>query len=341
MMQQSGQSLQIQQFNEQGQHREAENKNTWLFVRIYCQQAEADEVLLNLIAPCARLLLRQELITRFFFIRYFEGGFHLRVRFCGERAKLLGCVREEINRQICQYFAQRGEVLVDPLDWGPEGLDDQFWRPCLQKDMTRPMPSFEYDRYEREVERYGGLPGLQISEQHFMQCSELALRILAQERNGSSSRRNAALLLLDILAETFQLTDRQKATVFSDQCHYWMSSAWCTAQHRELFAQEYARHQLGLQRLLQQKSQVPEHKSRAVWSPLMVQWRAALNETYNSLVALEAQQELSVTPLELMFSYIHLFCNRLGFFPREEAYLTYLLYRTYQEWIEVGSPVLV
>ena len=61
--------------------RKRQQASTWLYVRIYCQMTEADEVLLNLVAPLVHVLQEQGLISSFFFIRYFEGGHHLRARF--------------------------------------------------------------------------------------------------------------------------------------------------------------------------------------------------------------------------------------------------------------------
>jgi hypothetical protein len=47
------------------------------------------------------------------------------------------------------------------------------------------------------------------------------------------------------------------------------------------------------------------------------------------------------TPLIVMLSaYIHMLCNRLGIYPREEAYLCYLLYRMYTERIALDRTSL-
>jgi hypothetical protein len=39
-----------------------------------------------------------------------------------------------------------------------------------------------------------------------------------------------------------------------------------------------------------------------------------------------------------LLSYLHMLCNRLGIFPREEACLAYLLHRSYAE--QLGLPPL-
>ncbi len=312
-------------------NRERQQDSTWLYVRIYCQMAEADEVLLHLVAPLERALREQGLISSFFFIRYFEGGHHLRTRFCGEKSVLLGVVRDTINQHIARYFTEQGFSLEDPLDWGPDGMDDLQWQALYSTDAPRPIPSYEYDRYEPETTRYGGQQGLLVSEQHFAWGSKMACSVLEWEKNGIGSRRNAALLLLDALTQGFHFTDQQKATSFEQQYRYWMSSSWCTPKHLELFDQEYKRQCPVLQLLIPLHAHAPIHRSRMVWLPLIEQWQEMASNTYNALTQLQEQGQLTVYPVELMFSYIHMFCNRLKLFPREEAYLSYLLYRNYSE----------
>ncbi len=312
----------------------------WLYGRIYCRLDEADELLLSLVAPCMRTLLARGLINKFFFIRYFEGGFHLRVRFCGQKADLLGPVRDELNEWLDAYFLQRGIALSGPLDWGPSGMDDQTWQSRHAQDamgstFSRPVPSYEYDRYEPEIERYGGPQGVQISEQHFMHCSKATLRVLEHECSGAGSRRNATLLLLHGLAEAFQLTDQEKASIFELQARYWMTSSWFTPQLRDLLVQEYERHCLALHRLLSSGQSEPQHKSRAFWSELIDEWSEASKDTYHALTILGQRKQLTQTLSELLLSYIHMLCNRMGFFPREEAYFTYLLYRNYKAHSEI------
>ena len=323
----------------QGHHRSETGAEdcTWLYVRIYCSMAEADDVLLGLVAPLVERLLKEGLIRHSFFIRYFEAGHHLRVRFYGQKAVLFDTVRVIVNQYIVEYFAKQGQVLRDPLDWGPHTMDDLLWQTPQYEDRQRPVPSYEYDRYEPEVERYGGQQGLDVSEQHFADSSAIALRVLAQERNGVGSRRNAVLLLLHTLAESFQLDNQQKASSFEQHYRYRASVAWRTPPSHEVLAQEYERHRIKMQLLLPLVPQSSVHQSRAVWLPLVEQWQREVNETYQALQTLQGQNVLITPPIVIMSSYIHMLCNRLGLFLREEAYLCYLLYRHYAQQVE--SPI--
>lgn len=317
-----------QQGTGQGNEQDTED---WLYVRISCQPAEADSVLLDLVAPLAQRLWEQHLLRQGFFIRYFEGGHHLRVRFFGEQRNLLGPVRAQIDERICAYFAGSQPRVSGPLDQGPEGIGDRSWQPRYATNTPRPFPSYEYQRYEPEVERYGGPQGLRVSEQHFAFSSALALRIIAREREGNGSRRNAALLLLNASAESFQLDAEQRAASFEQFYLRRRALAWRTPPDESNLEQEYMRNRAQLGLLLPDDPRTPIHRGRAAWLALVEEWQNQVGETHKLLQHLQEQKQLS-TPLIVMLSaYIHMLCNRLGIYPREEAYLCYLLYRTYTE----------
>ncbi len=302
----------------------------WLYVRITCQATEADTLALELVAPLVQHLWKQGLIRQWFFIRYYEGGHHFRLRFFGERRDLFGSVRAHINESVRAYFAGDQHKVFDPLDWGPEGMNDQRWQPLYAANALRPIPSYEYQRYEPETERYGGSQGLHVSEHHFAYSSALALQILAQEREGHGSRRNAALLLLHASAESFQLDARQKAESFEQFYLRRRALAWHVPPSEVGLEQEYERNRASL-RLLAPDPGAPLHRTQVVWLPLVEQWQSQVGETYRRLHLLQKQGLLSTPSIVMLSAYIHMLCNRLGIYPREEAYLCYLLFRTYVE----------
>src|SRR5262249_21693937 len=138
----------------------------------------------------------------------------LRVRFFGEHTGLFGAGKALINEHMRASFTRNHPQCCEPLDQGPENRNDQTWQPLYAASALRPIPSYEYQRYEPEIERYGGPQALQISEQHFAWSSAVALRVLEQEQEGSGSRHNAAFLLMQASAESFQLDSEQRATGF-------------------------------------------------------------------------------------------------------------------------------
>jgi thiopeptide-type bacteriocin biosynthesis protein len=311
---------------------------TWLYVRIFCRPDENDDVLLRLVAPLEQSLTRQGLIRSFFFIRYAEGGPHVRARFLGARSLLFDEARERINKQVVAYFAERGFILEQPLDAGPYGSDDLLWQPVNDEKTLRPIPSYEYARYEQEIERYGGLHGVRMSERHFAQSSKIVFQVLEMEKKGKGSRRNAAVLLLDSITDTFHFSVPQKMRYFEQQYRHWTTASWYTLQYHTRLVKAYEQQRKALSLLLPPTEQPSTHKMRTVWLPIVEQWQQTTDEIYTDLMSLWEEGYLTVHPAEIMSSYIHMFCNRLGLFPREEAYLSYLLYCNYTE--QLGGNVL-
>src|SRR5207253_1369387 len=53
----------------------------WLYAKLYTGSATADSLLLDVVAPLARELLAADAVDSWFFIRYADPDWHLRVRF--------------------------------------------------------------------------------------------------------------------------------------------------------------------------------------------------------------------------------------------------------------------
>jgi thiopeptide-type bacteriocin biosynthesis protein len=143
----------------------------WLFVKLYTSPATADEVLRDVIRPVVEQVLAAGAADRWFFIRYGDPDWHLRLRFHGDPARL------------------GGEVLP-PLQAATAPLlrDGRVCRVQL-------------DTYEREVERYGGASGIVLAERLFQADSEaiVALAELFAEDAHGDLRWRLALAGMDLL----------------------------------------------------------------------------------------------------------------------------------------------
>lgn len=132
----------------------------WLYWKAYTGVAAADEVLLAL----ASILNRE----RFFFVRYSDPDFHLRIRVDGDPGRLLRDVLPAL------------EAAVEPLR-----RDGRVWKT-------------QVDTYEREVERYGGHSGVDAAERLFCVDSEAALSLVPLLRGEEAANARWQLCLLGI-----------------------------------------------------------------------------------------------------------------------------------------------
>ena len=110
-----------------------EDNEEWLFVKWYTGHHTAHQVLLQYVAPLIESLRADELIRSWFFIRYYDPEFHLRIRFKVQRAATDQQTPTSNWGRLKQLVDQTTQRLID------QGL----------------IFAATYDRYEPETERYG------------------------------------------------------------------------------------------------------------------------------------------------------------------------------------------
>jgi thiopeptide-type bacteriocin biosynthesis protein len=120
----------------------------WLYVKLYGGPATLDEILTRELPALLRAAFSGGLISSWFFIRYADPHQHLRIRFHG------------VANQLIQ-----GLLPLIASSFNPLAAAQRIYK-------------IEFDTYEREIERYGGLEGMLVAEEIFFVDSEAALMIL-------------------------------------------------------------------------------------------------------------------------------------------------------------------
>jgi thiopeptide-type bacteriocin biosynthesis protein len=254
----------------------------WLYAKLYTGAATADQVLGAVVRPVTKLALRSGAADGWFFVRYGDPDWHVRLRFHGEPARLWGEVWPALRAAVAPF------------------LDDSLvWR-------------LQLDTYEREVERYGGAQGIVLAEQLFEADSEAALEVvgLYPEDARGDVRWRLALYGMDRLLTDLPLDPDQRREVL------WKVRASFAAEFR---ADVNLRRQLGdrfrkerptLERLLAPDGGDPEDvlaPGRAVLRQRSQRWAAVLLSLRESAAAGRLSQPLT----ELATSYLHMHANRL------------------------------
>jgi thiopeptide-type bacteriocin biosynthesis protein len=147
----------------------------WLFAKLYTGTATADRVLNEVVAPLVHESVADGDADSWFFLRYGDPRWHVRVRLCGEPSRLTTSVIPRLHRLAAPFLA-----------------DGRIWRVA-------------FDTYEREIERYGGDEGMVLCESIFHADSEAALAIQralsgdeAADTRWRLAFRGMHLLLLDL-----------------------------------------------------------------------------------------------------------------------------------------------
>ncbi len=87
----------------------------WLFVKLYAGAATLDRVLVEVVAPAAGRAVASGAAEGWFFIRYADPGWHLRVRLHGDPARLWGEVFPDLAR-AAQAFVDEDRIATVVVD---------------------------------------------------------------------------------------------------------------------------------------------------------------------------------------------------------------------------------
>ncbi len=159
----------------------------WLYAKLYTGTATADRVLREVVAPLARQALAGGLADSWFFIRYADPDWHLRVRFHGDPATLSGRLLPALHAAAA-----------------PQLDDGRLWK-------------LQLDTYEREMERYGGPLGIGHVERLFQADSEAVVEILdmLEGDEGADVRWRLAFYGVDALLNDLHLDPTAKLEVLA------------------------------------------------------------------------------------------------------------------------------
>lgn len=157
----------------------------WLYLKLYTGTATVDRLLRSGLGDTVRQVAKSGAVDRWFFLRYGDPDFHLRLRFHGEPSRL--------ESQVWPALRSTCAALLD---------EGSGWR-------------LQLDTYEREVERYGGPAGIELAEELFAADSEAVLELLhlCGGDAGADLRWRLAFKGMDLLLGDLGLSLAERARV--------------------------------------------------------------------------------------------------------------------------------
>ncbi|MFE2278096.1 lantibiotic dehydratase [Streptomyces sp. NPDC059454] len=249
----------------------------WTFVKLYGDRQEEESLLVGGIRELIRSLDRHS--DRRVFLRYADPEPHLRLRLRGNPSVLVPAVS----------------------DWAGALLADGH------------LSRFTFDVYDREIERYGGLIGMDVTEQLYSADSSAVLDLLSLDHAGRSQpdRTGLALLTIDDLLTGLGLSEVERLRFYHRE----------TPQRRPAGA-EYRIRKAEFCDLL--RGPPPR-----LIGDILTRRRPHLADAAHRLAGPDRCRQLGKTLSELCHSYVHLHCNRLlGADRAAEDTALELLYRT-------------
>jgi class I lanthipeptide synthase len=271
----------------------------WLYAKLYTGNATADRVLTDVVAPVVRAALDTKAAERWFFIRYADPHFHLRLRLKGDPRRLAA--------EVLPLLRKTAEPLL---------ADGLVWR-------------LQLDTYERELRRYGGDEGIEPSEELFCHDSDAVLGIVRTlwGDEGLDARWRLTLYGIDRLLDDFGF-DIERKRAWARTCRDGFAQEFDVdgAAKRGL-GKRYRVERKALEELLELEEGADHPLAPSV--ELLRERSRRLAPVVERL--LEREQRLSVSLDGLLRSYAHMHANRLlrGAHRAQELVLYELLTRVY------------
>ncbi len=270
----------------------------WLYCKLYCGTSTADQVLRGIIGPVGAEAVASGAADRWFFIRYGDPHWSLRVRFHGDPQRLSAEVLPLLQR-ACRPFLNDGRI----------------W-------------TMQLDTYQREIERYGGLAGIEPSEAFFQADSEAIVRIagLLSGDAAAQVRWLLAVCGVDLMLDDLGFDLPAKiAAIDPMRTSFWDEFKGNKYMKKEL-GKKYREHRQRLAQVmrsadttqLQQTEPAAREEVEDILTPLLTEGRALLVErgdrwrdASQQLQDLEKQGQLGLTLPQLAGSFAHMHCNRI------------------------------
>ncbi|HVT60596.1 MAG TPA: lantibiotic dehydratase [Thermoanaerobaculia bacterium] len=269
-----------------GRQRSFPPGSEWLYAKLYTGTSTADRVLRELVSP----LLAETLGSAadgWFFIRYGDPEWHLRLRFHGDPAALSGRVLPALHAAAAPLLA-----------------DGRLWR-------------LQLDTYEREVERYGGPAGIAIAERLFQLDSQAVLEVLdlLEGDEGADARWRLAFYGVDAMLNDLGLDVPAKLAVLErlrlafgkELAGGADGAAWKQLQVQ--IDQRFRTERPRLEPLLDAAGD-PENPLAPALAVLLRRSQASA-PLAAELRRLEAGRRLAASMDDLAFSFVHMHVNRL------------------------------
>ncbi|MEO8404831.1 MAG: lantibiotic dehydratase [Chitinophagaceae bacterium] len=254
----------------------------WLYLKIYCGTSTSEKILTEILKPLSHSLLEEDIIDKWFFIRYYDPKPHIRVRFH--------------NGKDPSFTAKIQQRLYPVLnDYVNSNL----------------VFNYQIDTYTREIERYSA-GAMALSEDLFFYDSMTVVNFidLIEGYEGETLRWLFAIRGVDVLLDDFKCTIEFKAEILSDLQNNFFNEFGASPQLKRLLDNKYRSSMKEISEVLDEN--LLKHDAFAETeqlSDLFVQRSRNLAPVVDEIMSLTGDNSFYLK--DLIFSYIHMFINRM------------------------------
>ncbi|WP_106790967.1 thiopeptide-type bacteriocin biosynthesis protein [Aquimarina sp. Aq78] len=247
----------------------------WLYYKIYCGARTSDVLLTETIKPLTAQLLEQGLIDSWFFIRYGDPDFHIRIRFHLLDIRAIGTVILQINAAMQRYVEQR----------------------VVYKLQT--------DTYIRELERYG-TNTIATSETLFFYDSTMLLDAIALIED-EELYFLFIVKAIDRLLNNFGYEQQEKLELVTRNCQGFKREFHADKGLNKQLDKKYRGLKSKLSSFLETTSMQEDYK---VLDDLLDHKAKQSLGVVQKIMEAQQDNQLEMTLDDLLSSYIHMLVNR-------------------------------
>lgn len=254
--------------------------DNWIYFKLYTGYKTADTILSKTLPAIISQLNTVDILDKWFFIRYSDPKFHLRLRFYVNDTKNIFNIISVLNQEIAPYIDE-----------------DLIWK-------------VQIDTYQRELERYG-TSTMEHSESIFHFDSEAIQSILSLSEYNENDQQRWLLILkmIDALLIDFEFDLDQKIELLAKLSEDFKKEFGFTRKGYKLQLDKKYRVN---RNLIDETMNEPE---KAIWGmpffKIIEQRSLKIKPVARKLLQLDTTQELEVPLKNLITSYIHMTINRL------------------------------
>lgn len=244
-------------------------------------------------------------IDKWFFIRYWQGGPHIRLRYLEKdvnESNIVNFIESLLKKYENREFLIPGSINDKNLaDF--EKTENVEW----YKNLTvEPIP------YIAEYDRYGGESVMELSEDIFMESSKFVLDIVEK-----ISFNQRIIVSFDIMLLTFK-------SIFKEELYKYIKyykSYWNRYSNNDnLEAYEAAYYNVLKNRFVDIEKNIKKYEK--IYGKYLSFLDKKYDEIKNNQTSYKKGYEHGI-----MFSYVHMNNNRLGMFPEMEYFLSTMIFK--------------
>lgn len=310
----------------------------WLAFHIF-YPSPLEEFITRAIKPIIDEINKKGDSEKFFFVRYWEEGAHLRLRFYGTSYNIEKIIKPFVTRKLEEYME----------NFPPAAPHTSIGE--NKEKRLHPRSLIVLKDYVPEIKRYGGKNCIEIAEEQFWISSRTVLSIITQNSFWEKSKAIGVAIQLHV---TFSLAFGMDLNDII-QFYTFVMNGWLPDTNKAIYLNTTGSMDLTTKKLLHYYKESFEKRKDYLVSVFSIIWKDFhngksfeqkwMNEWIAGMIKirlkLEEKHDLIIPPIRfskkesidpkkqilwsILISYVHMTNNRLGILNIDEGYLSYLI----------------